>query len=71
MATIKLASTAKKRAKRTTKAIIVAMAAIAGTNYAQASAAARAAMADMKDEMGKGNVYSINYTYDPFDGVLA
>lgn len=72
MATIKLTSTAKKRATtRTKKAIIVAMACIAGTNYAQEQAAMKAAMRDMKADLGKGNVYSVNYDCDPFDGMWA
>ena len=67
MATKKtLASTAKKRAT------IIAMAAIAGASVSQTSAAARQALADMRDELGTGNhVYSLNYTWDPFDGILA
>lgn len=67
MATKKnMASTAKKRAT------IIAMAAIAGASVSQTSAAARQALADMRDEMGKDNhVYSIEYTYDPFDGFYA
>ena len=71
MKTIKMASTAKKSAtKNGKKAIIVAMAAIAGTNYAQMEAAARQAMHDMKQDMGEG-AFMVNYTYDPFDGMLA
>ena len=67
MATKKnMASTAKKRAT------IIAMAAIAGASVSQTSAAARQALADMRDELGKNtHVYSLNYTWDPFDGILA
>lgn len=67
MATKKtMASTAKKRATT------IAMAAIAGASVSQTSAAARQALADMRDEMGKDtHVYSLNYTWDPFDGMLA
>ena len=67
MATTKnMASTAKKRAT------IIAMAAIAGASVSQTSAAARQALADMREEMGKDNhVYSVQYTWDPFDGLYA
>ena len=67
MATKKnMASTAKKRAT------IIAMAAIAGASVSQTIAAARQALADMRDELGKNtHVYSLNYTWDPFDGILA
>ncbi len=62
----KMASTAKKRAT------IIAMAAIAGASVSQISAAARQALADMREEMGKDtHVYSVQYTWDPFDGMLA
>lgn len=64
--TKKMASTAKKRAT------IIAMAAIAGASVSQTSAAARQALADMREEMGKDtHVYSLSYTWDPFDGILA
>lgn len=66
MTTKTMASTAKKRAT------IIAMAAIAGASVSQTSAAARQALADMREEMGKDNhVYSLNYTWDPFDGLYA
>ena len=67
MATKKnMARTAKKRAT------IIAMAAIAGASVSQTSAAARQALADMREELGKDtHVYSLNYTWDPFDGMLA
>lgn len=68
MATTKktMASTAKKRAT------IIAMAAIAGASVSQTSAAARQALHDMREEMGKDtHVYSVQYTWDPFDGMLA
>lgn len=61
-----MASTAKKRAT------IIAMAAIAGASISQTNAAARKALADMREEFGKDtHVYSLNYTWDPFDGLLA
>jgi len=61
-----MASTAKKRAT------IIAMAAIAGASVSQTSAAARQALADMREEMGKDtHVYSVQYTWDPFDGLYA
>ena len=70
--TIKLASTAKKSAKRARRATIIAMAAIAGASVTQTNAACRAAMHDMREEFGKDtHVYSLNYTWDPFDGMLA
>ena len=60
-----MASTAKKSAK---SAIIIAMAAIAGTNYAQEQAAMRAAMQDMKQDGEK--MFSVNYTWN-LDGMIA
>ena len=70
MKTIKMARTAKKCAKNINKkAIIVAMAAIAGTNYAQEQAAMQAAMQDMQSEGQK--VFGLSYTWDPFDGFCA
>lgn len=67
MATKKnMACTARKRAT------IIAMAAIAGASVSQTSAAARQALHDMREEMGKDtHVYSLNYTWDPFDGMIA
>ncbi len=67
MATKKnMARTARKRAT------IIAMAAIAGASVSQTSAAARQALADMREEMGKDiHVYSLNYTWEPFDGLYA
>jgi len=66
MATKKnMASTAKKRAT------IIAMAAIAGASVSQTSAAARQALADMRKQGDLGHVYSVQYTWDPFDGMLA
>lgn len=61
----------KTRKTSTKRATIIAMAAITGATIAQECAAARAALSDMKDEMGRDNVYSINYTWDPFDGFCA
>ena len=64
--TKKMASTAKKRAT------IIAMAAIAGASVSQTNAAARQALTDMREEFGKdGHVYSLSYTWDPFDGMIA
>lgn len=60
-----MASTASKRA------IVIAMASIAGASVQQTSAAMRAAMQDMKDDLGRGQVYNLHYTWDPFDGLLA
>jgi len=66
MATKKtMASTAKKRAT------IIAMAAIAGASVSQTTAAARQALADMRNQGDLGHVYSVQYTWDPFDGMLA
>lgn len=62
-----MASTAKKSAKR---AIIVSMAAIAGTSVSQMEQAARAAMQDMKHDMGL-DATVLTYTWDPFDGICA
>ena len=59
----------KKAAKNAAKATIVAMAAITGIETT--NAAAQAAMQDMSDELGAENVYSLEYTWDPFDGMLA
>ena len=58
-------------ATKKTKAVVIAMAAMTGASIAQEDAAAQAAMFDMQSELGIKNVYSVNYTYDPFDGVLA
>lgn len=64
MATKKnMASTAKRANK---KAIIVAMTALTGATLAQETAAYEQAMRDMKQD---GTV--INYTWNPFDGMLA
>ena len=67
----KIWQNAPSKVKRSTKsAIIIAMAAIAGTNYAQEQAAMRAAMQDMKQDGEK--MFSVNYTWDPFqDGLIA
>jgi len=61
------ARTAKKSAKR---ALIVSMAAIAGTSVSQMEAAARAAMHDMRLDMGL-DATVLTYTYNPFDGLYA
>lgn len=51
------------------KAIIVAMAAITGVTFAQESEAMQAAMQDMQAE--GMDVTIADYTWDPFDGMLA
>lgn len=56
-----------KNLKKTT---IVAMATIAGATIAQESKAMKAAMQDMQSEYGK-NAIHVEYTWDPFDGMLA
>ena len=67
MATKKLVRTTTKRANKSGKtALLVAMAAITGSTIAQESEAMHAAMQDMKAD---GHV--IQYTYNPFDGILA
>ena len=53
------------------KAIIMAVAAATGATVSQTSAAAHAAMQDMQKEFGKGQVYAIEYDYNPFDGMYA
>lgn len=64
MATKKTMASTAKRANK--KAIIVAMTALTGATIAQETAAYEQAMRDMKQD---GTV--INYTWDPFDGMLA
>lgn len=49
-------------------AIIVAMTAITGANFAQENKAMQAAMDDMRAE---GMDVYVEYTWDPFDGMLA
>lgn len=68
-ATKKMASTAKKRAQRLTQnqCIIIALASVAVSNGIDA--AARAAITDMAQDEAKN--ISVNYTWDPFDGMLA
>lgn len=58
-----------KTKKNNKKAIIMAIAAVTGTSVSQTSAAARAALADMKAEYGKNLI--VNYTYNPFEGLYA
>ena len=58
------------KAKKT-KAIIVAMAAITGASVSQTNDAAQAALADMQQEFGADDVATLEYTYDPFDGMWA
>ena len=71
MATKKLVRTTTKRANKSGKtALIVAMAAIAGTSVSQMDEAARAAVSDMKADMGL-DATVLAYTWDPFDGLLA
>ena len=64
MATKKTMVRTAKRANK--KAIIVAMTAITGATLAQETAAYEQAMRDMKQDG-----FTIQYTYDPFDGMLA
>lgn len=59
----KKACTAKK------SAIIIAMAAITGASVSSMSKAERAAMQDMAQEYGDSII--ADYTWDPFDGLLA
>lgn len=56
-----------KNLKKTT---IVAMATIAGATMAQETKAMKVAMQDMQSEYGK-NAIHVEYTWDPFDGMLA
>lgn len=56
--------------KTSKKALILTMAAIAGTTATETSAAARAALADMEREYGR-DALIINYTWNPFDGFCA
>ena len=58
-----MASTAKRANK---KAIIVAMTALTGATLAQETAAYEQAMRDMKQDG-----FTIQYTYNPFDGLYA
>lgn len=60
----KLASTAKK------SATIIAMAGIVGASISSMSKAERAAMHDIEKEYGRDCVIA-DYTWDPFDGLLA
>lgn len=60
-----------KTKKNNKKAVIVAMAALTGSTFAQETAAMQAAMRDMQDDIGKKNVYSVNYVYNPFEGLYA
>lgn len=52
------------------RTIIVAMAAITGATIAQETAAMNAALADMQAEYGKDST-TLEYTWDPFNGMLA
>lgn len=51
-------------------ALIVAMTAITGATLAQETDAMRAAIADMQAEYGKDSIH-VEYTWNPFDGMLA
>jgi hypothetical protein len=53
-----------------TQSVVIAVAAIAGASVGQEAAAARAAMQDMRQDIGD-NVFSISYDWNPFDGMLA
>lgn len=57
------------KTKKAKKALIVSMAAIAGVSVAQEQAAMQAAMQDMKQE--GINTYPLEYTWNPWDGMLA
>lgn len=52
-------------------ALIVAMSVITGASVESTNAAAQAALADMKQELGAENVCSIEYDWNPFDGMIA
>lgn len=52
------------------QALIVAMAAVTGATIAQENKAMKAALADMQNEYGKQSI-CVEYTWDPFDGMLA
>ena len=52
------------------KATIVAMATITGATMAQETKAMNVAMHDMQREYGK-NAILVEYTWNPFDGMLA
>lgn len=55
---------------KTTKSVIIAIAAITGASVQQECAAARAAFADMETELGRENVYAIDmddFTDSDFD----
>lgn len=58
----------KKSVKKS--ATIIALAAIAGASVNEMNAAARAAMADMKADLGE-DAYGISYEWNPFDGLVA
>lgn len=57
--------------KKSSKAIVIALAAATGASVSSISAAEQQAMADMQEEFGKENVCAIEYTWDPFDGMYA
>lgn len=69
MATKKTMARTAKRAKQLTQnqCIIIALASVAVSNGMDA--AARAAISDMAQDEAKN--ISVNYTWDPFDGMLA
>lgn len=60
----KMASTAKK------SATIIAMAGIVGASISSMTRAERAARQDMEQEYGRECIIA-DYTWDPFDGLLA
>ena len=72
MATMTMASTAKKSARKSAKraAIIAMAAAIGSTGVGDMQEAASAAMRDMKHSQGI-DAFALSYTWDPFDGFIA
>lgn len=64
MATKKNMARTAKRANK--KAVIIAMTALTGATIAQETAAYEQAMRDMKQDG-----FTIQYTYNPFDGLYA
>lgn len=60
-----------KRNNSKKSAIIIALAAATGASVQQTNAAYQDAMRDMAHEFGRGHVYSVQYTWDPFDGLYA
>lgn len=57
------------KTKKSSKAIVIALAAATGASVSSISAAEQQAMADMQAE--GMDVCAIEYTWDPFDGLVA